>query len=245
MIATPDEWDLDRPHDDHPWSVGRLDQLAEKVARYLQSVTTTTVDGDHEEGRVGPIDDLLDRVKSAYLRLVASPPGDIRAIAASTDEPDLLLPLVLDSPEVRSPWSLYREEVTVFFALLIIGNQGDGNAEEEFIAAHVATAGPGHEDGILPPPDPRCSSPEPTPSDHRSDKRVDADAPSAEGAGRESWMEEWAQKDIEDLLAGDPDDDGDFTDRHWKRGAKEPEADQPTASGAGNQDSYDERDRVT
>jgi hypothetical protein len=122
---------------------------------------------------------------------------------------------------------------------VLIANQEDGNAGEELITAHLATASPGPEDGVLPPPDPRCSSPNPTLSD-RSDPRGDddrKDAPSAEGARR--WME-WAEMDVEELLA-DLDDDEDLTDRHWKRGAD----DQPTASGASHQDSRDEHDQAT
>jgi hypothetical protein len=99
--ATPDDLDM-LPPDDQPL-VGWLDHVADKVARYLQSVTAAN--GGHGGVSVDTINDLLDRVKSAYVRLMESTPDDVRAVAASTNEPDLLVPLVPDSQEVQT-WSL-------------------------------------------------------------------------------------------------------------------------------------------
>ncbi|ELR23145.1 uncharacterized protein ACA1_342290 [Acanthamoeba castellanii str. Neff] len=187
------------PHDDHPL-VGQQDHVADKVAHYLQSITAAN--GGHGGVSVDTIDDLLARVKSAYMRLIESTPDDICTVTASTDEPDLLVPTE------------------------------DGNAVEELIVTHLATAIPGPEDGVLPPPDPR----------DRSDSRVDddrEDAASAEGAGRERWME-WAEMDIGELL-GDLEDKEDHTDQHWKRSAN----DQPTASSAGHQDTHNKQYQAT
>jgi hypothetical protein len=92
--------------------------------------------------------------------------------------------------------------------------------------------------GILPSTDPRSF--EPSPVSDRADSRVDVsvtDVSRAEGARRERWME-WAEMDLEELLAANEgDDDGDPTDRHWKKG------NQPTASGFGHQkeDHHDTR----
>jgi hypothetical protein len=94
--ATPDDLNM-LPHDDHPL-VGQQDHVADKVAHYLQSITAAN--GGHEGVSVDTIDDLLDRVKSAYMRLIKSTPDDICAVTASTDEPDLLVPTVPDCPEV-------------------------------------------------------------------------------------------------------------------------------------------------
>jgi hypothetical protein len=94
--ATPDDLDM-LPHDDHPL-VGQQDHVADKVAHYLQSITAAN--GGHGGVSADMIDDLLARVKSAYMWLIESTPDDIRAVTASTDKPDLLVPMVPDCPEV-------------------------------------------------------------------------------------------------------------------------------------------------
>jgi selenocysteine lyase/cysteine desulfurase len=87
---------LDMPHGDHPLDV------ADKVAHYLQSVTTAN-GGPGGGVSVDTIDDLLDRVKSAYLRLVGSTvPENVRSISSSTDCLHLLVPLAPDDREVRT-----------------------------------------------------------------------------------------------------------------------------------------------
>jgi hypothetical protein len=66
--------------------VDYLSTVAEKVAHYLLSVTAAN--GSHAIG-IDTIDDLLDRVKPAYVFLVGSTPDTVRAVTASTD---LLVP---------------------------------------------------------------------------------------------------------------------------------------------------------
>ena len=78
--------------------VGVGDHEAEKVARYLQAMATPN--GGPGGGRVATIDHLLDRVKSAYVRLMGSMSDNVCASASSSGKPDLLVPLVPDSQEV-------------------------------------------------------------------------------------------------------------------------------------------------
>ena len=96
--AAPD--DLDLPQDNQPLvSVGLGDhEVAEKVARYLQAMATPN--GGPGGGRVATIDHLLDRVKSAYVRLMESMSDNVCDSASSSGKPDLLVPLVPDSQEV-------------------------------------------------------------------------------------------------------------------------------------------------
>ncbi len=73
--------------------VGLGDRDAEKVARYLRALATP-IGG----GPVAAIDHLLDRVKSAYVRLTGSVPSNVCTGAA---KPDLLeVPPVPDIQEV-------------------------------------------------------------------------------------------------------------------------------------------------
>jgi hypothetical protein len=132
---------------------------------------------------------------------------------------------------------------------VLIGKQEGGNAVEEFIADHIATAGQGTEDANLPPSDPQRLSPNPTLSDqpHKRGDSIGTDmGPSVGGVGREDCMEDWANLDLKELLDDfddDDDDNNDRTDRHWKRGSEEPH--DPTTSSTGNRDRYDKLDQVS
>jgi hypothetical protein len=90
--AARDDLDLAPQDNQPPVSVGLGDHEAEKVARYLQAMATPT-----GGGQVATIDHLLDRIKSAYVRLMGSVPGNV---PTSADKPDLLVPLVPDIQEV-------------------------------------------------------------------------------------------------------------------------------------------------
>jgi hypothetical protein len=184
---------------------------------------------------VDTIDDLLDRVKSAYMRLIESTPDDVHAVAASTDESDLLVPLVPDCQEVLV--SLCSDGVKFLLCSMPIRR----TVMLQRSSSRPTLPPRSREDGVLSLPDPRRSSPDSTLSD-QSNLRVDdsgEDAASAERVGREGWME-WAKMDVGELL-GDLEDEEDLTDQHWKRSAD----DQPTVSSAGHQDSRDEQYQAT
>jgi hypothetical protein len=124
------------------------DRVAEKVARFLHS--TVAANEGPGGGQVAmAIDELLDHVKSAYVRLVESTtPENVRDNAPSAGKPDfLVIPLVPESQEVRSTGPHHHGSATGgCLAILNLGNQEGGNTKEEFVVAdHITTVSQGPE----------------------------------------------------------------------------------------------------